>query len=73
MLRFRWSRLRRRCGDGAAVIDVAIVGAAPWRWRTGQLNRRDDEMDDGSSSWEVHEGCRAVVVDDIIGEEAPAG
>ena len=50
MLRFRWSRLRRRCGDGAAVIDEAIVGAAPWRWRTGRLNRRDDEMDDESSS-----------------------
>ena len=50
MLRFRWSRLRRRCGDGAAVIDEAIVGAAPWRWRTGWLNRRDDEMDNGSSS-----------------------
>ena len=48
MLRFRWSRLRRRCGDGAAAIDEAIIGAAPWRWRTGQLNWRDDEMDDGS-------------------------
>ena len=52
MLRFRWSRLRRRCGDGAAAIDEAIVGAAPWRWRTGRLNGRDDEMDDGSSSGE---------------------
>ena len=31
MLRFRWSRLRRRCEDGAAVIDEAIVGAAPCR------------------------------------------
>ena len=50
MLRFRWSRLRRRCGDGAAAIDEAIVGAAPWGWRTGRLNRRDNEMDDGSSS-----------------------
>ena len=55
MLRFRWSRLRRRCGDGAAAIDEAVVGAAPWRWRTGRLNRRDDEMDDGSSSREVDE------------------
>ena len=63
MLRFRWSRLRRRCGDGAA----------PWRKRTGRLNRRDGEMDDGSSSGEVDEGCRAVAVDDIVGEEAPAG
>ena len=73
MLRFRWSRLRRRCGDGAAAIDEAIVGATPWRWRTGRLNRRDDEMDGGSSSGEVDEGCRAVAVDDVVGAEAPAG
>ena len=73
MLRFRRSRLRRRCGDGAAAIDEAIIGAAPWRWRTGRLNRRDDEMDDRSSSGEVEEGCRAVAVDDIVEEEAPAG
>ena len=53
MLRFKWSRLRRRCGDGAASIDEAIVGAAPWRWRTGRLNRWDDQMDDGSSSGDV--------------------
>ena len=56
MLRLRWSRLSWRCGDGAAAIDEAIVAAAPWRWRTGQLNRRDNEMDDGSSSREVDEG-----------------
>ena len=67
------SRLRRCCGDGAAVIDEAIVGAAPWTWRTGLLNRRDDKMDDGSSSGEVNEGRRAVAVDDVFGEEAPAG
>ena len=73
MLRFRWSRLRRRYEDGAAVIDEAIIGAAPWRWRTGQLNRRDGEMDDESSSGEVDEGRRAVAVDDIVREEAPAG
>ena len=73
MLRFHWSSLRRRCGDGAVVIDEAIVGAAPWRWRTGWLNRRDDEIDDGSSSGTVGEGRRGVVVDDIVGEEAPAG
>ena len=73
MLRFRWSRLRRRCGDGAAVIDKATVGAAPWRWRTGRLNRRDDEMDDGSSSREVDEGRRVVAMDDVVGEEDPAG
>ena len=69
MLRFRWSRLRRSCGDGAAAIDEAIVEAAPWRWRTGRLNRRDD----GSSSGEVDEGRRAVGMDDVVGEEAPAG
>ena len=73
MLRFWWSRLRRRCGDGAAAIDKAIVGAAPSRWRSGRLNRRDDEMDDGSPSREVDEGRRAVAVDDIVGEEVPAG
>ena len=73
MLRFRSSRLWRRCGDGAAAIDEAIVGVAPWRWRTWRLNRRDGEMDDGSSSGEVDEGRRAVAVDDIVGEEALAG
>ena len=73
MLRFRWSRLRRRCGDGAAAIDEANVGAAPWRWRTGRLIRRDDEIDNGSSSGAVDEGRRAVAVDDVVGEEAPAG
>ena len=72
MLRFRWSRLRQRCGDGAAAIDEAIVEAAPWRWRTGRLNQWDDEMDDGSSSGEVDEGLRAIAVDNIVGEEAPA-
>ena len=39
----------------------------------GRLNRREDEMDDGSASEEVDEGCRAIVVDDVVGEEAPAG
>ena len=73
MLRFRWSRLRRRCGDGAVAIDEAIIGATPWRWRTWRLNRLDGEMDDGSSSGEVDEGRRAVAVDDIVGEEAPLG
>ena len=73
MLRFRWSRLRRPCGDGAAAIDKVIVGAAPWRWRTERLNRRDGEMDDGSSSREVDEGRRAIAVDDVVGEEAPVG
>ena len=73
MLRFRWSWLRRHCGDGVATIDEAIVGEAPWRWRAGLLNRQDGEMDDGSSSGEVDEGRRAVAVDDVVGEEAPAG
>ena len=73
MLQFWWIRLRRRCGDGAAAIDEAIVGAAPWRWRTGRLNQRDDEMDDGSSSGEVGKGPRPVAMDDVVGEEAPAG
>ena len=73
MLRFRWSRLRRCYGDGAAAIDDVIVGAAPWRWRTGRLNQRDDGMDDRSSSGEVDEGRRAVAVDDVVGEEALAG
>ena len=73
MLRFQWSRLRWRCWDGAVMIDEAIAGAAPWRLRTGRLNQRDDEMDDGSSSREVDEGRRAVAVDDVVGEEAPAG
>ena len=53
--------------------DEGNVGAAPWRWRTGWLNRRDDEINDGSSSGTVDEGRRGVAVDDIIWEEAPAG
>ena len=73
MLRFWCSRLRRRCGDGAAAIDETVVGAALWRWRTGRLNRRDGEMDERSSSGEVDEGRRAVAVDEVVGEEAPAG
>ena len=73
MLRFRWSRLRRCYGDGAAAIDEAIIGAYPSRCRTGRLNRQDGEMDDRSSSEEVDEGRRAVAVDDVIGEDAPAG
>ena len=73
ILRFRWSRLRRRCGDRTAAIDKVIVEAAPCRWRTGRLNRQDDEMDDRSSSGEVDEGRRAVAVDEVVGEEALAG
>ena len=37
------------------------------------MNRRDDKIDDGSSSGMVDEGRRGVAVDDIVGEEAPAG
>ena len=73
MMRLRWSRLRRRYGDGAAAIDEAIAGAAPWRWRMGRLNWRDDKMDDGSSSGEVDEVRRAVAVDEVVREEAPTG
>ena len=72
MPRFLWSRLRRRYGDGTAAIDEASIGAAPWRWRTGRLNRQDGEMDDGSSSGEVDKGRRAIAVDDVVREEAPA-
>ena len=39
----------------------------------GWLNRQDEEIDDGSSSGMVDEGCGGVVVYDVIGEEAPAG
>ena len=53
--------------------DEANVGAAPWRWRTGWLNRRDDEIDDGSSSSTVDEECQGAAVDDVVGEEAPVG
>ena len=37
---------------------------------TEPVGRRDH---DGSSSGEVDEGRRAVAVDDVVGEEAPAG
>ena len=38
-----------------------------------RLIRRDDEIDNGSSSGAVDEGRRAVAVDDVVGEESPAG
>ena len=60
-------------GNGGGAKDEGNVGAAPWRWRTGWLNRRDDEIDDGSSSGTVDEGRRGVAVDDVLGEEALAG
>ena len=53
--------------------DKGNVGAAPWRWRTVWLNRRDDQIDGGSSSGMVDEGRRGVAVDDVVGEEARAG
>ena len=39
----------------------------------GRLIRRDDEIDDGSSSGAVGEGRRGVALDVVVGEEAPAG
>ena len=42
--------------------DEGNVRAAPWRWRTGWLNQRDDEIDDGSSSGMVDEGRRGVAM-----------
>jgi len=36
------------------------------------LIRRDDEIDNGSSSGAVDEGRRAVAVDDVVREESPA-
>ena len=55
------------------MIEEANVGAAPWRSRTGRLIRQDDEIDEGSSSGAVDERRRAVAVDDVVGEESPAG
>ena len=78
----------RGVGEDVAV-PVEQVKAALWGWssrdrlgdrrssslevRTRRLNRWDDKMDDGSSSGEVDEGRRAVGMDDVVGEEAPAG
>ena len=82
VLRVRWlSATGKKTLDGrrssrgiyAVAVDEAVVGAATARWMTGRLNRRDGEMDDGSSSGEVDEGRRTVVVDGVVGEEAPAG
>ena len=53
--------------------DEGNVGEAPWRWRTGWLIQRGDEIDNGSSSDMVDEGRRGVTMDDVVGEEAPAG
>ena len=39
----------------------------------GWPNRRDTEIDDGSSSSMMDEGRRGVAVDDVVGEEALAG
>lgn len=75
-------------GDDAALPMVQVKMAVwEWRWRErrgesrggslevqdGGLNRRDDEIDDGSSSGPVDEGRRGVSVDDVVVEEAPAG
>ena len=37
--------------------DEGNVGATPWRLRIGWLNRRDDEIDVGSSSGRGTSGC----------------
>ena len=55
------------------MTDEANVGVVPWRWRTGRLIRRDDAIDNGSSSGAVDEGRRAIVVDVLVREESPAG
>ena len=39
----------------------------------GRLIRWDDEIDNGSSSGAVDEGRWAVAMDDVVGEESPAG
>ena len=39
----------------------------------GRLNRRDNGIEDGSSSEAVDEGRRVVAMDDVVGEEDPAG
>ena len=39
----------------------------------GWLNRRDYEINDGSSSGMVDAGRRGVAVDNVVGEEALAG
>ena len=39
----------------------------------GRLIRRDDEIDNRSPFGAVDEGRRAVAVDDVVGEESPAG
>ena len=75
----------RGVGEDAAVL-VEQGKAALWGWSSrdrrgdrrssslevedGAVERRDDEIDDGSSSGEVDEGRRAVAVDDVVGEEA---
>ena len=38
-----------------------------------QFSFQAHKIDDGSSSGTVDEGCRGVSVDDVVGEEAPAG
>ena len=73
VLQFRWGGSRRCCGVGGGAIDEANIRATPWRWRTGRLIRRDDEIDNGSSFGAVDEGRRAIAVDDIVREESPAG
>ena len=58
--------------DGGGAEDEVNIRAAPWRWRMGWLNRRDD-IDDKSSSGSMDEGRRGVAMDDITWEEALVG
>ena len=72
-----------------AAVPVEQVKAALWGWssrdRRGDRRSSSLEVEDGttepagrrdgrgSSSGEVDEGRRAVAVDDVVEEEAPAG
>ena len=58
-----WSSRDRRGDRRSSSLEVEDGAAEPAGWRDGR----------GSSSGEVDEGRRAVAVDDIVGEEAPAG
>ena len=39
--------------------DEGNIEAAPWRWRTGWLNWRDDEIDNGTSTVRWMMDCNA--------------
>ena len=48
-----------------------VVGAAPTSWTTAGMKREDGMQ--GSRSEAVDERGRSLLMDDIVGEEAPAG